>query len=184
MKSFTKIIREEVHNNTQLSSPALDYINNNDLLTHLATFCINYPLYMELLLTHFSYIIREAKFCPPLIETNPKLISQMVTLILFLESEMKKHSLSFKYINEFALYLNEITRILPNFPTLVSSFRLNRQNEYSGIMCSDHIVFSNLLYLLELDHLIPRANFEYMKYIRRSLIVYLSFDEVNDSNYL
>ena len=108
----------------------------------------------------------------------------MVTLILFLESEMKKYSLSFKYINEFALYLNEITRLLPNFPTLVSSFRLNRQNEYSGIICSDHIVFSNLLYLLELDHLIPRANFEYMKYIRRSLIVYLSFDEVNDSNYL
>ena len=45
----------------------------------------------------------------------------------------------------------------------------------------DYFIFSSLLHLLEIDDMIQE--FEYKKYIRRSLIVYLSFDEIINSYY-
>ena len=65
---------------------------------------------------------------------------------------------------------------------MLSYFIIKTQKLYINEEYDDFIIFSCLLKLLELDQSIN--NYNIRKNIRRSLIVFLSFDDINKNNYL
>ena len=64
---------------------------------------------------------------------------------------------------------------------MIHYYKIRKLNPYIHKEYEEYIIFSSLMNLLEIDHLIK--TFEYKKYIRRSLIVHLSFDLFIDSSY-
>ena len=87
----------------------------------------------------------------------------------------------FLYKNEFSLFLNCVTRLILNYPKLIKNYKIKKVNPYTHKEYEEYIIFSSLMNLLEIDNVIK--TFEYKKYIRRSLIVHLSFDLFINSSY-
>ena len=182
LKDFTKIFREEIKNPDQAAPQVISFVMTNDLLPQISKFCIDYPEKTDFVMDYFSLMIHEAKYSSQIIADNKKLVDSIISLILHLESKIKKEGLRFRLKNSFSFFLNEVTRLILINPQLINNFSMNRKEEISGAMYTDYLIFSNLLRLLEMDTLI--TNYEYKKYIRRSIIVCLSFDEIATSSYL
>ncbi len=115
-------------------------------------------------------------------EKREKFTSALVDLIQYLGNKLENEGIFFKEIKNFAYLLNEIVRVFLNFPELINDFIITTKNPFLLKEEQNFIIFSNLLLLLLYDQTIHE--FEYIKYVRRSLIVYLSFDELSYSNYL
>ena len=115
-------------------------------------------------------------------EKRKNLTSSLVNLIQYLGKKLENEGVYCKEIKNFGYLLNEIVRVCLNFPELIFDFIIITNNPFLLKEEQDFIIFSNLLLLLLYDQSIHE--FEYKKYVRRSLIVYLSFDELSYSNYL
>lgn len=113
--------------------------------------------------------------------SDEKLSKEIFKVILNLSQQLDNEEKDFAYKNEYALFLNGVTRLLLNYPKLISNFKIRKVNPYTHKEYEEYIIFSSLMNLLEVDHLIK--TFEYKKYIRRSLIVHLSFDLFINSSY-
>jgi hypothetical protein len=113
--------------------------------------------------------------------SDEKLNKEIFKVILNLSQDLDNNGKDFLYKNEFSLFLNCVTRLILNYPKLIKNYKIKKVNPYTHKEYEEYIIFSSLMNLLEIDNVIK--TFEYKKYIRRSLIVHLSFDLFINSSY-
>ena len=143
----------------------LNFFKNNIILEKTTNFIISAPNNREIFLWYSSYFLNLLKFREDMIKDNKLLKKTILQTTIHLFEELKKYKIKFKLKNEFSLFLNIV----------------RKENIYTHSQYDDYFIFSCLLILLEIDETIQE--FEYKKYIRRSIIVYLSFDEIINSFY-
>ena len=193
-KSFHKLIKEELNNQNKSimnnkkessnESNKLLFLQTNNVLSEISKYPLNYPDSRPITLEFLSSFLNALKYQKFLFEKNDDLFILLQNLVLNLKKELEQKTFKFNIKNEFAYLLNSITRILLNYPSYISFFIIKTKRMYSNEEYDDFIIFSCLLKLLQIDQTIN--NYIYRKYIRRSLIVSLSFDEINkdDNDYL
>ena len=185
LRVLSTFLHDEIKkkNNQEISKEdsILYFIEKNHLLATLTKFIIECPSTKDLFLEYVSYYLRLLKYQDRVIR-NTQLMNAIFKVILELSSDLDEQGASFDYRNEYALFLNVVVRLLLNYPVLIPFFKVRKKNPYTHREYEEFFIFSSLMSLLEIDHSIK--TFEYKKYIRRSLIVYLSFDEINNSFYL
>ena len=192
-QSFYKLIKEKlkfsnksqnlhINNNNDSSNNELSFIKENNILAEITKFVYCYPDSRPITLEYLSLFLNALKYQNFIFEENTNLFTALKKVVLILKKELEQKTYKFNLKNEFSYLLNSITRIILNYPKYIEYFIIKIKNIFSNAEYNDFIVFSSLLKLLEIDQMIN--NYMYKKYIRRSLIVCLSFDEINKSNYL
>ena len=156
------------------------FIEKNRILPIMTSYILKSKQNMPLFLEYTSYFLRLLKYHEYLM-SDEKLNKEIFKVILNLSQQLYNEGKDFYYKNEYALFLNCVTRLLLNYPKLIHHYKIRKLNPYTHKEYEEYIIFSSLMNLLEIDHLIK--TFEYKKYIRRSLIVHLSFDLFIDSSY-
>ena len=156
------------------------FIEKNKVLPIITSHILKSKQNMSLFLEYTSYFLRLLKYHEYLM-SDEKLNKEIFKVILNLSQQLYNEGKDFPYKNEYSLFLNCVTRLLLNYPKLIHHYKIRKLNPYTHKEYEEYIIFSSLMNLLELDHLIK--TFEYKKYIRRSLIVHLSFDLFIDSSY-
>ena len=136
----------------------------------------NIPLFLE----YISYFLRLLKYNEYLM-SEEKLNKEIFKVILNLSQELDNNGKDFLYKNDFSSLLNCVTRLILNYPKLIRFYKIKKVNPYTHKEYEEYIIFSSLMNLLEVDNFIK--TFEFKKYIRRSLIVHLSFDLFINSSY-
>ena len=177
--SFYKLIKADTK---KIYSENINYIKDNDILNQIVKFSINNPDLRPILLEYLSLLLNQLKYINYIFENNDELFISLQRLVICLKSELDQKTYKFQYKNESANLFNSLTRILFNYPSMLSYFIIKTQKLYINEEYDDFIIFSCLLKLLELDQSIN--NYNIRKNIRRSLIVFLSFDDINKNNYL
>ena len=160
----------------------LNYFKKNIVVEKITNFIITCPDNREIFILYSSHFLNLLKYKEEFIKDNKLLKKSIFKAIIHLFEELKKNKIKFKLKNEFSLFLNVVTRILLNYPDFIPFFKVRKENIYTHNQYDDYFIFSSLLALIEIDDTIQEL--EYKKYIRRSLIVYLSFDEITNSYYL
>ena len=188
-KSFYKLIKEKIKFSNKSQNMAFDnesekliYLKENEILTHISKFPLIYPESRPITLEYLSLFLNALKYKKFLFKDNDKFFQALQNLILNLQKDLNQKTYKFNLKNEFFYLLNSITRLILNYPSSISYFIVKKENIYSNEESNDNIIFSSLLQLLEIDQSIN--NHIYKKYIRRSLIVSLSFDDININDYL
>jgi len=158
----------------------LVFIDQNKVLPKITSNILkcfqNIPLFLE----YTSYFLRLLKYNEYLM-SDEKLNKEIFKVILNLSQDLDSNGKDFLYKNEFSLFLNCVTRLILNYPKLIRYYKIKKVNPYTHKEYEEYIIFSSLMNLLEIDNVIK--TFEYKKYIRRSLIVHLSFDLFINSSY-
>ena len=177
--SFYKLIKDDPK---KINSENINYIKDNNILNQIIKFAINNPELRKILIEFLSLILNQLKYISNIFEYNEDLFISLQNLIINLKKELDQKAYKFNIKTEFANILNSITRLLLNYPQKLSYFIIKEKKLYSNEEYDDFIIFSSLLHLLELDNMINAYNTK--KNIRRSLIVFLSFDDINKNDYL
>ena len=188
-KLFYKLIKERTqfsnksqNQNQDNESENLSFLKINEILTEISKFALNYPETRPITLEYLSSFLNALKYQKFLFLDNENLFISLKNLVIKLNKEFEKKGNKFNLKNEFAYLLNSITRIILNYPSSISYFFIKSKKLDSNEEYNDYIIFSCLLKLLEIDQTINI--YTYKKYIRRSLIVSLSFDDINKNGYL
>ena len=182
-KVFSIFLHDEIKSKNKETPPEenfLIFIEKNKVLPLLTSNILKSKQNMHLFLEYTSYFLRLLKYHEYLM-SDEKLNKEIFKVILNLSQQLYNDGKDFPYKNEYSLFLNCVTRLLLNYPKLIHHYKIRKLNPYTHKEYEEYIIFSSLMNLLELDHLIK--TFEYKKYIRRSLIVHLSFDLFIDSSY-
>ena len=182
-KVFSIFLHDEIKSKNKDTPPDenfLIFIEKNKVLPILTSNILKSKQNMHLFLEYTSYFLRLLKYHEYLM-SDEKLNKEIFKVILNLSQQLYNEGKDFPYKNEYSLFLNCVTRLLLNYPKLIHHYKIRKLNPYTHKEYEEYIIFSSLMNLLELDHLIK--TFEYKKYIRRSLIVHLSFDLFIDSSY-
>ena len=182
-KVFSIFLHDEIKSkrkDTPADENFLIFIEKNKVLPILTSNILKSKQNMSLFLEYTSYFLRLLKYHEYLM-SDEKLNKEIFKVILNLSQQLFNEGKDFAYKNEYSLFLNCVTRLLLNYPKLIHHYKIRKLNPYIHKEYEEYIIFSSLMNLLELDHLIK--TFEYKKYIRRSLIVHLSFDLFIDSSY-
>ena len=182
-KVFSIFLHDEIkskNKDTPAEENFLIFIEKNKVLPILTSNILKSKQNMHLFLEYTSYFLRLLKYHEYLM-SDEKLNKEIFKVILNLSQQLYNEGKDFPYKNEYSLFLNCVTRLLLNYPKLIHHYKIRKLNPYTHKEYEEYIIFSSLMNLLELDHLIK--TFEYKKYIRRSLIVHLSFDLFIDSSY-
>ena len=177
--SFLKLIKEDTK---KINSENINYIKDNNILNQLTKLIINNSELRPILLEYLSSLLNQLKYLSYIFENNEDLFISLQSLVINLKKELEQKSYKFLLKNEFANLLNSLTRILLTYPSMLSYFIIKSTKIYLNIEYDDFIIFSSLLKLLQLDQMINNYNIK--KNIRRSLIVFLSFDDINKNDYL
>ena len=177
--SLNKILKDD---SKKINSESINYIKDNNILNQIIKFAINNQEIRIILLEYLSLFINQLKYISYIFEHNEDLFISLQNLIINLKRELEQKVYKFNIKTEFANILNSITRLLLNYPQKLSYFIIKEKKLYSNDEYEDFIIFSSLLKLLELDNMINNYNIK--KNIRRSLIVFLSFDDINKKDYL
>ena len=177
--SLNKILKDD---SKKINSESINYIKDNNILNQIIKFAINNQEIRIILLEYLSLFINQLKYISYIFEHNEDLFISLQNLIINLKKELEQKVYKFNIKTEFANILNSITRLLLNYPQKLSYFIIKEKKLYSNDEYEDFIIFSSLLKLLELDNMINSYNIK--KNIRRSLIVFLSFDDINKKDYL
>ena len=177
--SLNKILKDD---SKKINSESINYIKDNNILNQIIKFAINNQEIRIILLEYLSLFINHLKYISYIFEHNEDLFISLQNLIINLKKELEQKVYKFNIKTEFANILNSITRLLLNYPQKLSYFIIKEKKLYSNDEYEDFIIFSSLLKLLELDNMINSYNIK--KNIRRSLIVFLSFDDINKKDYL
>ena len=186
-KLFYKLIKERIQfsNKSQNQNNELEklsFLKENEILTEISKFSLNYLETRPITLEYLSSFLNTLKYQKFLFTNNDNLFISLKNLVIKLKKEFEKKENKFNLKNEFAYLLNSITRIILNYPSSISYFFVKTKKLDSNDEYNDYIIFSCLLKLLEKDQTLN--NYTYKKYIRRSLIVSLSFDDINKDGYL
>ena len=184
-KAFSGFLHDEIkarNKNKKISDEDsfLNFIDKNKVLPIMASNILKSKPHKGIFLEHTSYFLRLLKYNENLM-CNEKLNKELFKAILSLSQDLDNKGKDFPYKNEYCTLLNCVTRLLLNYPKLISHYKIKKVNPFTHKEYEEYIIFSSLINLLELDHLIK--NFEFKKYIRRSLIVHLSFDLFINSSY-
>ena len=182
-KVFSVFLHDEIKSkrkNIPEDESFLVFIDQNNVLPIMTSHILKSKQNMALFLEYTSYFLRLLKYNEHLM-SDEKLSKEIFKVILNLSQQLDNEEKDFAYKNEYALFLNGVTRLLLNYPKLISNYKIRKVNPYTHKEYEEYIIFSSLMNLLEVDHLIK--TFEYKKYIRRSLIVHLSFDLFINSSY-
>ena len=182
-KVFSVFLHDEIKSkrkNIPDDESFLVFIDKNNVLPIMTSNILKSKQNMALFLEYTSYFLRLLKYNERLM-SDDKLSKEIFRVILSLSQQLDNEEKDFAYKNEYALFLNGVTRLLLNYPKLISNYKIRKVNPYTHKEYEEYIIFSSLMNLLEVDHLIK--TFEYKKYIRRSLIVHLSFDLFINSSY-
>ena len=182
-KVFSVFLHDEIKSkrkNIPEDESFLVFIDKNNVLPIMTSNILKSKQNMALFLEYTSYFLRLLKYNEYLM-SDDKLSKEIFRVILTLSQQLDNEEKDFAYKNEYALFLNGVTRLLLNYPKLISNYKIRKVNPYTHKEYEEYIIFSSLMNLLEVDHLIK--TFEYKKYIRRSLIVHLSFDLFINSSY-
>ena len=182
-KVFSIFLHDEIKSkrkDTPADENFLIFIEKNKVLPILTSNILKSKQNMSLFLEYTSYFLRLLKYHENLM-SDEKLNKEIFKVILNLSQQLFNEGKDFAYKNEYSLFLNCVTRLLLNYPKLIHYYKIRKLNPYIHKEYEEYIIFSSLMNLLEIDHLIK--TFEYKKYIRRSLIVHLSFDLFIDSSY-
>ena len=182
-KVFSVFLHDEIkskNKNIPEDESFLVFIDKNMVLPTMTSYILRSKQNMSLFLEYTSYFLRLLKYNEHFM-SDEKLSKEIFKVILNLSQQLDNEEKDFAYKNEYALFLNGVTRLLLNYPKLISNFKIRKVNPYTHKEYEEYIIFSSLMNLLEVDHLIK--TFEYKKYIRRSLIVHLSFDLFINSSY-
>ena len=182
-KVFSVFLHDEIkskNKNIPEEESFLVFIDKNNVLPTMTSYILRAKQNMSLFLEYTSYFLRLLKYNEYFM-SDEKLSKEIFKVILNLSQQLDNEEKDFAYKNEYALFLNGVTRLLLNYPKLISNFKIRKVNPYTHKEYEEYIIFSSLMNLLEVDHLIK--TFEYKKYIRRSLIVHLSFDLFINSSY-
>ena len=182
-KVFSIFLHDEIKSkdkNIPEDENFLIFIEKNKILPIMTSYILKSKQNMPLFLEYTSYFLRLLKYHEYLM-SDEKLNKEIFKVILNLSQQLYNEGKDFYYKNEYALFLNCVTRLLLNYPKLIHHYKIRKLNPYTHKEYEEYIIFSSLMNLLEIDHLIK--TFEYKKYIRRSLIVHLSFDLFIDSSY-
>ena len=185
IKPFTTFLHDEIkarNKNKKISEEDsfLVFIDKNKVLPTLASYVLKSEINKVIFLDTTSYFLRLLKYNEYLM-SDEKLNKELFKVILNLSQELDKEGKDFKYKNEYSLLLNCVTRLILNYPKLISFCKIKKVNPFTHKEYEEYIIFSSLMNLLEIDFQIK--TFEYKKYIRRSLIVHLSFDLFINSSY-
>ena len=171
-KVFSVFLHDEIkskNKNIPEDESFLVFIDKNNVLPTMTSYILRSKQNMSLFLEYTSYFLRLLKYNEYFM-SDEKLSKEIFKVILNLSQQLDNEEKDFAYKNEYALFLNGVTRLL-----------IRKVNPYTHKEYEEYIIFSSLMNLLEVDHLIK--TFEYKKYIRRSLIVHLSFDLFINSSY-
>ena len=182
-KVFSVFLHDEIKSKRQdipSDESFLVFIDKNNVLPTMTSNILKSKQNMAIFLEYTSYFLRLLKYNEYLM-SDEKLSKEIFKVILALSQQLDNEEKDFAYKNEYALFLNGVTRLLLNYPKLISHYKIRKVNPYTHKEYEEYIIFSSLMNLLEVDHLIK--TFEYKKYIRRSLIVHLSFDLFINSSY-
>ncbi len=182
-KVFSVFLHDEIkskNKNIPEDESFLVFIDKNNVLPTMTSYILRSKQNMSLFLEYTSYFLRLLKYNEYFMN-DEKLSKEIFKVILNLSQQLDNEEKDFAYKNEYALFLNGVTRLLLNYPKLISNFKIRKVNPYTHKEYEEYIIFSSLMNLLEVDHLIK--TFEYKKYISRSLIVHLSFDLFINSSY-
>ena len=182
-KVFSVFLHDEIKSKRQdipSDESFLVFIDKNNVLPTMTSNILKSKQNMAVFLEYTSYFLRLLKYNEYLM-SDEKLSKEIFKVILALSQQLDNEEKDFAYKNEYALFLNGVTRLLLNYPKLISHYKIRKVNPYTHKEYEEYIIFSSLMNLLEVDHLIK--TFEYKKYIRRSLIVHLSFDLFINSSY-
>ena len=182
-KVFSVFLHDEIKSkrkNIPEDESFLVFIDKNNVLPIMTSNILRSKQNMALFLEYTSYFLRLLKYNEYLM-SDEKLSKEIFKVILTLSQQLDNEEKDFSYKHEYALFLNGVTRLLLNYPKLISNYKIRKVNPYTHKEYEEYIIFSSLMNLLEVDHLIK--TFEYKKYIRRSLIVHLSFDLFINSSY-
>ena len=158
----------------------LSFIEKNKVLPTLTSNILKSKTNRVLFLEYTSYFLRLLKYHETLM-SDEKLNKEIFKVILSLSQELDNEGKAFELKNEYAFFLNYVTRLLLNYPKLIKHYKVKKVNPFTHKEYEEYFTFSSLMNLLELDHMIK--TFEYKRYIRRSLIVHLSFDLFINSSY-
>ena len=182
-KVFSVFLHDEIKSkrkNIPEDESFLVFIDKNNVLPTMTSNILKSKQNMAIFLEYTSYFLRLLKYNEYLM-SDEKLSKEIFKVILALSQQLDNEEKDFAYKNEYALFLNGVTRRILNYPKLISHYKIRKVNPYTHKEYEEYIIFSSLMNLLEIDHLIK--TFEYKKYIRRSLIVHLSFDLFINSSY-
>ena len=182
-KVFSVFLHDEIKSKRKYipeDESFLVFIDKNNVLPIMTANILRSKQNTSLFLEYTSYFLRLLKYNEYLM-SDEKLSKEIFKVILTLSQQLDNEEKDFSYKHEYALFLNGVTRLLLNYPKLISNYKIRKVNPYTHKEYEEYIIFSSLMNLLEVDHLIK--TFEYKKYIRRSLIVHLSFDLFINSSY-
>ena len=158
----------------------LVFIDKHKVLSTITSYILKSRQHIALFLEYTSYFLRLLKYNEYFM-SDEKLNKEIFKVILNLSQELDNNGKDFLYKNEFSLFLNCVTRLILNYHKLIGYYKIKKVNPYTHKEYEEYIIFSSLMNLLEIDNAIK--TFEYKKYIRRSLIVHLSFDLFINSSY-
>ena len=158
----------------------LVFIDKHKVLSTITSYILKSRQHIALFLEYTSYFLRLLKYNEYFM-SDEKLNKEIFKVILNLSQDLDNNGKDFLYKNEFSLFLNCVTRLILNYPKLIKNYKIKKVNPYTHKEYEEYIIFSSLMNLLEIDNVIK--TFEYKKYIRRSLIVHLSFDLFINSSY-
>ena len=179
LKKYVTILNTTMTSNIDTFNFGIDYIPKlcshcNDSNIEKVPLIVEY-LAISIHIIRFSQILQNK-------EKRKNLSNSLIFVIQYLGNDLKEKGIKCKLNKPFAYLLNEIIRVFLNVPELIDDFIIVTYNEYIFKEEEDFIIFSNLLLLLLFDRTFEE--FDFIKYVRRSLIVYLSFDKLSYSQYL
>ena len=189
LKQYFKIFSGFLHDEIKAKNRGKDipddesflvFIDKNKVLSIITSNILKCTQNISLFLEYTSYFLRLLKYNEYLM-SDEKLNKEIFKVILHLSQDLDNNGKDFLYKNEFSLFLNCVTRLILNYPKLIKNYKIKKVNPYTHKEYEEYIIFSSLMNLLEIDNVIK--TFEYKKYIRRSLIVHLSFDLFINSSY-
>ena len=184
-KVFVDFLRDEIKakNKNKVIPPEdsfLIFMDKNKVLPILASHILKSQPNKVLFIENTSYFLRLLKYHEYLM-CDEKLNKEIFKAILSLSQELDTKGKNFEFQIQYAYLLNCVTRLILNYPKLISHYKIKKVNPFTHKEYEEYIIFSSLMNLLELDNL--NKTFEFKKYIRRSLIVHLSFDLFINSSY-
>ena len=179
LKKYVTILNTTMTSNIDTFNFGIDYIPKlcshcNDSNIEKVPLIVEY-LAISIHIIRFSQILQNK-------EKRKNLSNSLIFVIQYLGNDLKEKGIKCKLNKPFAYLLNEIIRVFLNVPELIDDFIIVTYNKYLLKEEEDFIIFSNLLLLLLFDRTFEE--FDFIKYVRRSLIVYLSFDKLSYSQYL
>ena len=158
----------------------LIFIEKNKVLPTLVSLILKSKPHKGLFIEYSACFLRLLKYNESLMK-DEKLNKEIFKVILNLSQELDNQGKDFLYKIEYTVFINCVTRLILNYPKLIKYYKIKKVNPFTHKEYEEYLIFSSLMNLLEIDHLIK--TFEHRKYIRRSLIVHLSFDLFINSSY-